>query len=76
MTSRNNETEWRVPVVVETIPPTGLHMEIDAPDEVRARIVKLAGLRDLPRLSAVFDLTRRGAGVACGRERRHVGAGG
>ena len=54
---------WSVPVAVDDIPETGLHLEIDAPEPVRAELAKLAGLRELARLSAVFDLTRRGAGV-------------
>jgi uncharacterized metal-binding protein YceD (DUF177 family) len=54
---------WSVPVDVEDIPDTGLHVEIDAPEVVRASLRVLAHLRELPRLSAVFDLTRRGAGV-------------
>ena len=54
---------WSVPVAVEDIAETGLHMEIEAPAAARAGIAALAALRALPRLSAVFDLTRRGAGV-------------
>ena len=48
---------------MDDIPETGLHLEIDAPEPVRAEIAGLAGLRELGRLSGVFDLTRRGAGV-------------
>lgn len=48
---------------VEDIPDTGLHVEIDAPEAVRAVLRGLASLRELPRLSAVFDLARQGAGV-------------
>jgi uncharacterized metal-binding protein YceD (DUF177 family) len=54
---------WSVPVAVEDIPDTGLHMEIEAPAMARAELAELAGLRDLPRFAAVFDLTRKGAGV-------------
>jgi len=54
---------WSVPVAVEDIPDTGLHMEIEAPPAVRAALAELAGLRSLPELSAVFDLTRQGAEV-------------
>lgn len=50
-------------MVVEDIPETGLHLEIEAPDTVRAAIAELAGLREVRQLSAVFDLARRGAGV-------------
>ena len=54
---------WSVPVAVEDIPDTGLHIEIEAPAAARAAVAELAALRELPRLSAVFDLTRQGAGV-------------
>lgn len=54
---------WSVPVAVEDIPETGLHMEIEAPPAARAQLAELAGLRQLSRLSGVFELTRRGAGV-------------
>lgn len=59
----NTQNPWSVPVAVDNIPETGLHIEAEAPAEVRAQLVKLANLRDLPHLSAVFDLTRRGGGV-------------
>ena len=59
----NTQNPWSVPVAVDNIPETGLHIEAKAPAEVRAQLVKLANLRDLPHLSAVFDLTRRGGGV-------------
>ena len=39
-------------MAVEDIPETGLHMEIEAPAEVRAALAKLAGLNDLPQLKA------------------------
>jgi uncharacterized metal-binding protein YceD (DUF177 family) len=55
---------WSVPVTLEEIPESGLYREIEAPAEARAAIAKLADLRELPQLSAAFDLTRRGAGVA------------
>ena len=54
---------WSVPVAVEDIPDTGLHMEIEAPAAVRAELAKIAAVRDLPQLSAVFNLARQGAGV-------------
>ena len=54
---------WSVPVAVEDIPEAGMHIEIDAPPVARTELAELAGLRDLPALSAVFDLTGRGAEV-------------
>lgn len=70
----NAQNLWSVPVAVDDIPETGLHIETEAPAEVRAQLVKLANLRDLPRLSAVFDLSRRGGGVhVAGQVRARVG---
>ena len=54
---------WSVPVAVEDIPENGLHLAIEAPAAAREELAELAGLRDLPRLAAVFDLTRHGAGI-------------
>ena len=58
-----NQPAWSAPVAVEDIAETGLHVEIEAPEDTRAGIAKVAALRDLPRLAGVFDLTRQGAGV-------------
>ena len=57
------KTPWSVPVAVEEIPETGLHIEIEAPAAVREAVAKLASVRELPRLSGVFDVTRKGAGA-------------
>jgi uncharacterized metal-binding protein YceD (DUF177 family) len=54
---------WPVPVALDEIPDSGLHLEIVAPDEVRGDIARLAAVRELPYLAASFDLSRRGAGV-------------
>lgn len=61
-------------MALDHIPDTGLHMEFAAPETVRADLARLAGLRELPRLSATFDLTRGGAGVhVIGRVSAQVG---
>ena len=54
---------WSVPVAVEDIPDAGAHVEIEAPEAARTDLAEIAGLRDLPHLSAIFDLVRQGAGV-------------
>jgi uncharacterized metal-binding protein YceD (DUF177 family) len=54
---------WSVPVAAEDIPDSGLHVDLDAPADIRAAVAALANVRDLPRLTAAFDLTRRGGGV-------------
>jgi len=65
---------WSVPVAVDEIADGGLHRVIEAPEDVRAAIAKLGGLRDLPRLEGEFDLTRQGATVhVTGRVRARVG---
>ena len=57
------KSPWTVPVAVDDIPETGLHIEIEAPESVRTGLASIGDLRDLPRLSAVFDVARNGAGV-------------
>ena len=51
---------WQVPVALEDIPEDGRHFDLEADADVRAAIAKAAGLRGLPRLTANFDVTRRG----------------
>lgn len=55
-------TPWQVPVAVEDVAETGACFDLVADAQVRAAVARLAGLRDLPRLEANFDVTRRGAG--------------
>ncbi|HZP69633.1 MAG TPA: DUF177 domain-containing protein [Pseudolabrys sp.] len=74
MSIENAQNPWSVPVAVEDIPEAGLHLAVEAPAAVRAQVVKIAGLRDLPHLSAIFDLSRRGAGVhVTGQVKARVG---
>jgi hypothetical protein len=51
---------WQVPVTLEDIPEAGQHFDLEADAEVRAAVAKVAGLRNLARLTANFDVTRRG----------------
>lgn len=53
---------WHVPIAVEDVPETGAHFELAADADVRAAIARVAGLRDLPRLQANFEVRRHGAG--------------
>ncbi len=52
---------WHVPVALEDIAETGQHFDLVADQDVRAAVARIAGLRDLPRLEANFDVTRHGA---------------
>jgi hypothetical protein len=62
---------WHFPVAVEEIGETGQHFDLVADAAVRAAVARVAGLRDLPRLEANFDVTRRGRGL---RVAGHVSA--
>jgi uncharacterized metal-binding protein YceD (DUF177 family) len=53
---------WRVTVAVEDVPEDGRRFDLVADTDTRAAIARLAGLRDLPRLQANFDVIRAGAG--------------
>jgi hypothetical protein len=53
---------WRIPVAVEDIAETGQHFTLTADEEVRSAVARIAGLRDLPRFEAEFEVTRQGAG--------------
>ena len=67
-------TPWQVPVAVEDVAETGAHFDLAADAQVRAAVARMAGLRDLPRLEANFDVTRRGAGLrVAGRVSAAVG---
>src|SRR5215472_1429215 len=53
-------TPWHVPAALDDIGETGQHFDLVADAEVRAAIARMAGLRELPRLAANFDVTRSG----------------
>jgi uncharacterized metal-binding protein YceD (DUF177 family) len=54
---------WHVPVRLEDVPETGLHLDLVADAEVRAGLAALAGVRDMPRLEAAIDVARQGNGL-------------
>ena len=53
---------WSAPLALGDVPETGRRIDLIADATVRAAIAKFAGLRDLPRLEAAFDVTQRGHG--------------
>jgi hypothetical protein len=53
---------WRVPVTVEEVGDAGRSFALVADAEARAGIARIAGLRDLPRLQAAFEVKPQGAG--------------
>jgi Large ribosomal RNA subunit accumulation protein YceD len=52
---------WSVPVKIEEVTEAGRHFDLVADAGTRAAVARVAALRDLPRLEATFDVTRRGA---------------
>jgi uncharacterized metal-binding protein YceD (DUF177 family) len=67
-------TRWHIPVRLEDVTETGLHLDLIATDEMRANLAAFAGLRDLSRLEAVIDVVRHGDGLrATGRVRAMAG---
>src|ERR1700756_892728 len=52
---------WHVPVALDDVGEDGKHVDLVADPDVRAAVAQVAGLRDVPRLEANFDVTRSGA---------------
>ncbi len=67
-------TPWQFPVAPEDVPETGVRFDLVADPATRAAVARLAGLRDLPRLEANFEVRRRGEGLhVTGRVSASVG---
>jgi Large ribosomal RNA subunit accumulation protein YceD len=60
--SEKHATPWHAPVAVEDVAESGARFKLMADPDTRAALARLAGLRDLPRLEANFDVTRQDAG--------------
>jgi hypothetical protein len=54
------EHPWTVPIRVEDVPETGRRVEFAADDSIRTTLAEAAGVNELTRLEATFDLTRHG----------------
>jgi hypothetical protein len=53
---------WSVPVIVEQIPDTGLHRELEAGPAAREAMAAVAGLREILLARAALDVTPTGGG--------------
>jgi uncharacterized metal-binding protein YceD (DUF177 family) len=53
---------WRAFVVVNQIPDTGLHRDIEADQRIREAMAEIAGLRDISWARASFDLAPKSGG--------------
>ena len=51
---------WSVPVRLDEIPETGLHVDLEADQGVRTAIATAAAVNDVPQLVAGFDVSRHG----------------
>jgi len=51
---------WSVPVRLDEVPETGLHMDIEADAGARAAVAAAAGVNEVPQLTAAFDVARHG----------------
>jgi hypothetical protein len=73
-TGKPSAGPWSVPVAVDEIPEAGLHREINAPATICASVAALAAVREVQRLSAVFDIARQGERIhVVGRVSARVG---
>jgi hypothetical protein len=54
------EHPWTVPIRVEDVPETGRRVELAANETIRTTLAEAAGVKELTRLEATFDLARRG----------------
>jgi hypothetical protein len=66
---------WSVPIVVEQLPDTGLHRDIEADPAARASMAEVAGLREVLSARASLDVTpQRGGRVhVTGHVRARIG---
>jgi uncharacterized metal-binding protein YceD (DUF177 family) len=62
MTPARAKRPWSVPLAVSEVPETGRHIDLVADEATRAALARLAGLTDLPRLAASFDVAPHGRG--------------
>jgi uncharacterized metal-binding protein YceD (DUF177 family) len=53
---------WRAAINVAEIPDQGLHRDLEASESERQAVAAIAGLRELSRLTASFDLAHAGGG--------------
>ena len=51
---------WSVPVRLDEVPETGLHVDLEADAGARAAVAAAAGVNEVPQLTAGFDVARHG----------------
>jgi uncharacterized metal-binding protein YceD (DUF177 family) len=60
MTQVSEKAIWSIPVLVDDVPETGRHFDVQADAATRAALAPVLGLRSLERFGFSFDVTRRG----------------
>ena len=55
-----SQRPWSVPVRIDEIPETGLRLDLEADAAARAAVAAAAGVDEVARLHAEFDLARHG----------------
>ena len=58
---KDDPAPWQVPVALEDVADDGRRFDLVADAETRAAVARIAGLRELPRLEANFQVTRHGS---------------
>jgi uncharacterized metal-binding protein YceD (DUF177 family) len=58
--SKSHEVSWSMPVIVAELHDSGFRVSLEANEAERTEIAHVAGLRDLSKLSATFELTPLG----------------
>ena len=58
--AKNESAPWRFPVALDDVAENGAHFDLIADEEIRAAVARVAGLRELPRLRADFEVKRLG----------------
>jgi uncharacterized metal-binding protein YceD (DUF177 family) len=60
----DTDQPWSVPVAIDELPETGMHVSLSADPATREAVARLAGLRALTAFNAEFDLARNARGIA------------
>ena len=59
-TSQNSPAAWSVPVRLDDVPESGLRLDLSPDPMIRQALARAAGVDEVPRLHASFDLIRQG----------------
>lgn len=58
--THNSLPGWSVPIRLDEVPESGLRRDLAADAAIRSALARVAGVDELPRLEASFDVTRSG----------------